>query len=125
MVIAIGRNILPSTPSSVSSGTYTSMMIATANATGRATRLAHVGVRACARAAPTSLLARGRGDHGLEHDDRPVDQEAEVDRAEAHQIAGDAEHVHAEEGDRHRRGDAEHDRRARRAACRATARARP
>jgi hypothetical protein len=37
MVIAIGRNILPSMPVRLSSGKYTSMMIATANATGRAT----------------------------------------------------------------------------------------
>ena len=38
IVSAIGRNILPSAPSSVSSGRYTSMMIATANATGRTAR---------------------------------------------------------------------------------------
>ena len=31
----------------------------------------------------------------LDHHDRAVDEEAEIDRAEAHQVAGDAEHDHA------------------------------
>ena len=40
MVMAMGRNILPSMPSSASSGKYTSMMMATEKATGRTTALA-------------------------------------------------------------------------------------
>nr|WP_293270617.1 hypothetical protein [Nannocystis sp.] len=53
------------------------------------------------------LLADVAGEQGLEHDDRAVDEEAEVDGAERHEVAGDAGPVHAEQGDGHRGGDAD------------------
>ena len=81
------------------------MMIATAKATGLTTTFATSAVRARARLAD-ELPAGGRRDDRLEHDDRAVDEEAEVDRAEAHQVTGDAEEVHPEERDRHRDRDA-------------------
>ncbi len=49
-----------------------------------------------ARAVPTSCAPGGGGDDGLEDDDRTVDEEAEVDRAEAHEVTGHLEEVHAE-----------------------------
>ena len=52
-------------------------------------------------------LSGGRRDDRLEDDDWAVDEEPEVDRAERHQIASDAEHVHREERHAHRRRDAE------------------
>jgi hypothetical protein len=82
------------------------MMIATAKATGRMTRwtVCDVGLDALVGA---ELLADVGGEQGLEHDDRAVDEEAEVDGAEGHEVAGDAGPVHAEQGDGHRGGDAD------------------
>ena len=84
-------------------------MIATAKRHRTRHRGRDFGVRAVARPLLTQRLAGGRGDDRLEDDDRAVDEEAEVDGAEAHEIAGDAEDVHAEQRDRHRGRDAEHD----------------
>ena len=54
------------------------------------------------------IVSRRRCHDRLEDHDRAVDEEAEVDGAEAHQIARDPEDVHTEERDRHRREDAKH-----------------
>ncbi len=53
------------------------------------------------------LTAGGERHHRLQDHDRAVDEEAEVDGAERHEIPGDAEEVHPEQRDAHRRGDAD------------------
>ena len=45
----------------------------------------------------------------LDHHDRAVHDEAEVDGAEAHQVAGDAEHDHADRRPQHRQRNGERD----------------
>ena len=41
----------------------------------------------------------------LHDDDRPVDDQAEVDRSEAHQVSADAMGDHSRDGEQHRQGD--------------------
>ena len=46
---------------------------------------------------------------GLCHDDRAVDDDAEVDGAEGEQVGGDIREVHQDEGDQHRERDRDAD----------------
>jgi hypothetical protein len=41
----------------------------------------------------------------LDEHDRAVDEQAEVERAEAHQVAGNVEHRHRRRGEGHREGN--------------------
>ena len=82
-VSAIGRNSFPSTPSSVRIGRYTSTMMSSPKS---------VGLRTSTDASLTTsstLVARALEPEPplrvLDQDDRAVDDEAEVDRAERHQ----------------------------------------
>jgi hypothetical protein len=56
---------------------------------------------------PTAALP-GRGqvvEDRLDHDDGPIDEEAEVERAEAHEVAGHVEEDHPHHGAEHRERD--------------------
>ena len=66
----------------------------------------HVGRLAVGhRTAAAASRRREVHDRVLHDDDRPVDDDAEVDRAEAHQVATEPERLHADEGDEHGEGD--------------------
>ena len=91
-VIAIGWNIFPSTPVSAKIGRYTAVMMPTPNSEGRITSVVasnttssrsrsrqRSGCRLVRQAQPAQAV--------LDDDHRAVDDQAEIERAEAHQIA--------------------------------------
>ena len=96
---AIGRNIFPSTPSSVKSGRKTMMMMAIANTIGRPTSVAARRIT-CARdsrtgTAPGSVACARLGQVAIDvlhHHDAAVDHHADADRetAEAHEVRAEA-----------------------------------
>ena len=55
------------------------------------------------------LLMPQMADDVLHHHDRTVDDEAKVDRPQAHQVAGDACFDHAGDGEEHRQRNGERD----------------
>ena len=82
-------------------------MIASENVTGRAARFIATATSA---AISSRVVDRSGGDaheRELQHDDRAVDQQAEVDRAERHQVPRDPQPHHADDRDGHRERDRE------------------
>ena len=54
------------------------------------------------------VLTFGKPSHAvLDHDDRAIDDETEVERAQRHQVAGDTERVHASRHHQRRQRDDE------------------
>ncbi len=52
------------------------------------------------------MLALGQPAQGVLDDDHgPVDDQAEIERAQAHQVAGDVQPVHADGAEQHGQGD--------------------
>ena len=85
-------------------------MINVPNRLGRMTSFAParmVSKRSCARqqAAAPVLLLREQAQAVLDDDDGAVDDDAEVDGAEAHQVGADLRLDHAGDGDQHRERD--------------------
>ena len=60
--------------------------------------------------APEFVLALRHLPHDVFHDDhRPINDEAEINCAQAHQVPGDAEALHAQEREQKRKGNGQRD----------------
>ena len=101
-VSAIGRNILPSSALQAEDRQYTAVMMIDREgdrAGDLERRLAHH-----LRRRPVGQLGAA-AHHVLDHHHRAVDQQAEIDGAEAHQIARQAGAIHGDGGGEHRERD--------------------
>ena len=106
-VMAIGWNIFPSMPVSAKMGRYTAVMMPMPNRLGRMTSAVRSRRKletliAMKNAAEARLLLTESPQRVLDDDHGAVDDEAEVERAEAHEIPGHATAHHP--GDRHEHG---------------------
>jgi hypothetical protein len=109
-VKAIGWNILPSMPVSANTGRYTAVMMATPNRLGRITSALADGGEleafVATQHAPQFVLAFAEATQAVLDDDHgAVDDQAEVQRAQAHQVARDTAAHHAGDGHQHRDGN--------------------
>ena len=108
-VSAMGWNMRPSTPVSAKMGRYTTMMMSWPNSSGRrASRGGEDLVEAFAAGQRPALMGLGMAQppHAVLHDhDRAVDDDAEVQRAQAHEVGADLVRDHARKGEQHGQRD--------------------
>ena len=110
-VSAIGLNIFPSMPVSARIGRYTTVMMTTPTSEALSTSCEASSAsrrRSLGPDLPLAPLATAAsGGAVLDDDHGAVDDEAEVDRAEAHQVSADVEAHHPAHGDQHGERDSE------------------